>query len=294
MLACAAVLGARRHAWAIIAGLNGATPQPGAAVGGRGNLPARRPARPQLHPARRSCPAAQRIARHLWRMCFAFFIATGSFFLGQQDILPKAVQRLADPVRPRLRALRDHAVLAGPPALRENGRQAELAPAARRRRQCLVLKWRSEMASTAASASPPASAAARRSLAVPPLRAARHVSGAGRRSRRDDRARAPQPRAHQPRGHPQPARRRLAARLYRPRIPAGDAPAADVRVRVEADLDARLRPAAMVGRPAIRRPSPRTASTSPSAPSCCSSSPGATSGGIISSGPAHAGARARC
>jgi hypothetical protein len=34
----------------------------------------------------------QRIARHLWRMCFAFFIATGSFFLGQQDVLPRAVQ----------------------------------------------------------------------------------------------------------------------------------------------------------------------------------------------------------
>ena len=35
---------------------------------------------------------AQRLARHLWRMCFAFFIATGSFFLGQQDVLPRAVQ----------------------------------------------------------------------------------------------------------------------------------------------------------------------------------------------------------
>ena len=34
----------------------------------------------------------QRISRHLWRMCFAFFIATGSFFLGQQDILPAAVR----------------------------------------------------------------------------------------------------------------------------------------------------------------------------------------------------------
>ncbi len=33
----------------------------------------------------------QRISRHLWRMCFAFFIATGSFFLGQQDTLPKAM-----------------------------------------------------------------------------------------------------------------------------------------------------------------------------------------------------------
>ena len=36
--------------------------------------------------------ASQRISRHLWRMCVAFFIATGSFFLGQQDVLPRAVQ----------------------------------------------------------------------------------------------------------------------------------------------------------------------------------------------------------
>jgi len=35
--------------------------------------------------------ATQRISRHLWRMCFAFFIATGSFFLGQQKVLPQAV-----------------------------------------------------------------------------------------------------------------------------------------------------------------------------------------------------------
>ena len=34
----------------------------------------------------------QRLSRHLWRMCFAFFIATGSFFLGQQDVLPAAVR----------------------------------------------------------------------------------------------------------------------------------------------------------------------------------------------------------
>lgn len=34
----------------------------------------------------------QRISRHLWRMCFALFIATGSFFLGQQDVLPQAVR----------------------------------------------------------------------------------------------------------------------------------------------------------------------------------------------------------
>lgn len=35
---------------------------------------------------------AQRISRHLWRMCVAFFIATGSFFLGQQDVMPQAVR----------------------------------------------------------------------------------------------------------------------------------------------------------------------------------------------------------
>ena len=31
---------------------------------------------------------APRIARHVWRMCFALFIATGSFFLGQQKVMP--------------------------------------------------------------------------------------------------------------------------------------------------------------------------------------------------------------
>ena len=41
---------------------------------------------------RRKLSPAQRIARHLWRMLFAFFIATGSFFLGQQDIMPAAVR----------------------------------------------------------------------------------------------------------------------------------------------------------------------------------------------------------
>lgn len=29
-----------------------------------------------------------RLARHVWRMCFALFIATGSFFLGQQKVMP--------------------------------------------------------------------------------------------------------------------------------------------------------------------------------------------------------------
>jgi|SRR5687768_2254209 len=34
----------------------------------------------------------QRLYRHLWRMCYAFFIATGSFFLGQADEIPVAIR----------------------------------------------------------------------------------------------------------------------------------------------------------------------------------------------------------
>lgn len=30
----------------------------------------------------------QRLARHLWRMCTALFVGTGSFFLGQQKVMP--------------------------------------------------------------------------------------------------------------------------------------------------------------------------------------------------------------
>ena len=36
----------------------------------------------------------QRIARHLWRMCTALFIAAASFFLGQQDEFPEPLQGL--------------------------------------------------------------------------------------------------------------------------------------------------------------------------------------------------------
>jgi uncharacterized membrane protein len=41
---------------------------------------------------RKRLSAGERIRRHLWRMCFAFFIATGSFFLGQQKVMPAAVR----------------------------------------------------------------------------------------------------------------------------------------------------------------------------------------------------------
>ena len=37
----------------------------------------------------RSIHGKQRIVRHLWRMCLAMFIATGSFFLGQSDEFPE-------------------------------------------------------------------------------------------------------------------------------------------------------------------------------------------------------------
>jgi hypothetical protein len=36
----------------------------------------------------RGISGKQRIARHLWRMCFGWFIATGSFFMGQQQVFP--------------------------------------------------------------------------------------------------------------------------------------------------------------------------------------------------------------
>lgn len=38
---------------------------------------------------------AHRLARHLWRMCFALFLATASFFLGQAKVFPAAMQNFA-------------------------------------------------------------------------------------------------------------------------------------------------------------------------------------------------------
>jgi hypothetical protein len=35
---------------------------------------------------------AARLRRHLWRMCVALFIASGSFFLGQADEFPRALR----------------------------------------------------------------------------------------------------------------------------------------------------------------------------------------------------------
>jgi len=35
---------------------------------------------------------SRRLARHLWRMCFGLFVATGSFFLGQMKFVPEPVR----------------------------------------------------------------------------------------------------------------------------------------------------------------------------------------------------------
>lgn len=37
---------------------------------------------------------SRRLARHLWRMCFGLFVATGSFFLGQMKFIPESVRIL--------------------------------------------------------------------------------------------------------------------------------------------------------------------------------------------------------
>jgi hypothetical protein len=41
----------------------------------------------------RGLQGARRIARHLWRMCFALFIAAGSFFLGQAQVFPEPIRK---------------------------------------------------------------------------------------------------------------------------------------------------------------------------------------------------------
>jgi hypothetical protein len=37
---------------------------------------------------------ARRLARHLWRMCFAMWIATASFFLGQPKVFPEPLRHM--------------------------------------------------------------------------------------------------------------------------------------------------------------------------------------------------------
>jgi len=41
----------------------------------------------------RSIRGAPRIARHLWRMCFALFIASSALFLGQAQLFPAVIRQ---------------------------------------------------------------------------------------------------------------------------------------------------------------------------------------------------------
>ncbi|WP_374470429.1 hypothetical protein [Phenylobacterium sp.] len=47
----------------------------------------------------------ERIARHLWRMCAALAIASGAFFLGQPDFVPRPIRGTALAAAPMLTAL---------------------------------------------------------------------------------------------------------------------------------------------------------------------------------------------
>ena len=42
---------------------------------------------------RRAISGSKRIARHLWRMCFALFIAAGSIFLARQQLFPEILRK---------------------------------------------------------------------------------------------------------------------------------------------------------------------------------------------------------
>ena len=46
---------------------------------------------------RKTLSGPARIARHLWRMCFSLFIASGSFFLGQMQVMPQWMRESAIP-----------------------------------------------------------------------------------------------------------------------------------------------------------------------------------------------------
>jgi hypothetical protein len=48
---------------------------------------------------------AQRIARHLWRMCVALLITAASFFLGQQQVFPAPLRGSPFPFVPEITVL---------------------------------------------------------------------------------------------------------------------------------------------------------------------------------------------
>jgi UDP-N-acetylmuramyl pentapeptide phosphotransferase/UDP-N-acetylglucosamine-1-phosphate transferase len=54
---------------------------------------------------KQSIKGKHRIARHLWRMCFALWIAVTSFFLGQAQVFPKPIRKFPLLVAPVLLVL---------------------------------------------------------------------------------------------------------------------------------------------------------------------------------------------
>jgi hypothetical protein len=73
-----------------------AAPQTGVPIGMyffMGSVPLLAAARDIRMLARGGISGTPRLRRHLWRMCFGWFIATGSFFLGQQQVFPIAIRK---------------------------------------------------------------------------------------------------------------------------------------------------------------------------------------------------------
>jgi len=74
---------------------------------------------------RGSITGTPRLVRHLWRMTFALFVATGSFFLGQAKVIPEPLRNLALLSIPVLTVL----AMLGYWLWRMNGRRARAIPA---------------------------------------------------------------------------------------------------------------------------------------------------------------------
>lgn len=71
-------------------------PQPGVPIGMSffmGTIPLLAAAGDIRMLARGGISGKPRVVRHLWRMCFGLFIATGSFFLGQQQVFPAVLRK---------------------------------------------------------------------------------------------------------------------------------------------------------------------------------------------------------
>ena len=71
----------------------------------------------------------KRITRHLWRMCFGLFIATGSFFLGQQQVFPAFIRKanvlFVPAILPLILLISGYSEFAAPMHIRESRRHAE-------------------------------------------------------------------------------------------------------------------------------------------------------------------------